>query len=643
MTTFNGFSSSPTSPPVASPPWARFRPSAELAALLARAPQVIIPSSRQQLLELALGGAGVVSHEVAYDVPGHGRILEAEVVRCRNGVGVNFPDPRMRRRDPDCMVIADPLPTDKPRYEERYAKPFPALREEIFTWLGEQPLILFPFEMGSPEHHYEALFVGPVNAAFFAAALADLQGMLLPGQEEASFSPRAVVYLAPTFRHTHCEGGQMVIHNRTPAAHEIFSLNLYPGPSAKKGIYGALLNIGEGEGWVTIHGSTVQVITPYDNMLVVTHEGASGGGKSEMLQYPQRQPDGRLLVGENVVTHELRYLTLDQGCALRPVTDDMALAHPSLQNDSRKLVVSDAEQAWFVRVNQIDNYGVDPFLEKLCVEPEMPLIFLNIDAIPRATALIWEHVEDSPGKPCPNPRVILPRSIVPDVFKGAVEVDVRSFGVRCPPCTASRPSYGILGMVHLLPPALAWLWRLVAPRGHDNPSILGAGGLASEGVGSYWPFATGRQVDHANLLLEQIRQTPRTRHVLIPNQHLGVWKTGFMPQWIVREYLARRGGVKFRPDQILPSRCPLLGYSLTSMQVEGTPIPRWLLQVEYQTEVGLRAYDQGASMLWRFFQQELRPYLEEPDLSPLGRSILEAFFAQNPLEGFEAILPSGYA
>jgi len=45
--------------------------------------------------------------------------------------------------------------------------------------------------------------------------------------------------------------------------------------------------------------------------------------------------------------------------------------------------------------------------------------------------------------------------------------------------------------------------------------------MESEGVGSYWAFATGRSVDQANLLLQQIIATPETRYVLVPNQHIG--------------------------------------------------------------------------------------------------------------------------
>lgn len=233
-----------------------------------------------------------------------------------------------------------------------------------------------------------------------------------------------------------------------------------------------LLNVGEGQKWVTMHGSTVQVITPYGMKVVISHEGASGGGKSELLEQPHRQSDGTLLMGRNIVTDDRRTLTLPRSCELRPVTDDMALCHPSLDRGTGKLVVVDAEDAWFVRVNHIRHYGTDPHLEKLTIEPAEKILFLNIEAHPGATALIWEHIEDAPGQPCPNPRVVIPRRIIPGILDKPVEIDVRSLGVRCPPCTREHPTYGILGFFHLLPPSLAWLWRLVAPRGHANPSIV---------------------------------------------------------------------------------------------------------------------------------------------------------------------------
>ena len=141
----------------------------------------------------------------------------------------------------------------------------------------------------------------------------------------------------------------------------MFSYNLYPGPSAKKGVYGMLLDLGEQEQWVTLHASVVRVVTPYDNKVTIIHEGATGGGKSEMLEHMHRERDGRILLGVNTVSGEERHvLVLPRGCELHPVADDMALCHPSLQRASGKLGVMDAEKAWFVRLNHITRYGTDP-------------------------------------------------------------------------------------------------------------------------------------------------------------------------------------------------------------------------------------------------------------------------------------------
>ncbi|MHB1319768.1 MAG: DUF4914 family protein, partial [Anaerolineae bacterium] len=464
-----------------------------------------IAESVEQLTELALGDSGSGPFEVGYYVPGRGWVREVTVVRARNGVAANYVDPYMRRRDPDCMVIADDQATDKPRFADRFGTDFGELRAQTLTWLKSQDLACFFFYAGQANGGIPSVAVCPANAGFFALGLALLQGIVRPELLDETFRPGSVIYVAPPFRHTHFHGKQVVVHNRQGGLHELFSYNLYPGPSAKKGVYGVLLNLGEREGWLTVHGATVQVAAPGMKTLTITHEGASGGGKSEMLQYAHRQIDGTLLLGENVVTGERRYLPYREDSVLRPVTDDMALAHTRMQNASGKLVVCDAEEAWFVRINHIDRYGVDPHLERQCIHPSRPLLFLSLQAVPEATCLIWEHIEDAPGVPCPNPRVILPRHSVPGVVDAAVEVDIRSFGVRTPPCTKDRPSYGIIGLLHVLPPALGWLWRLVAPRGHDNPSVTNTVGMSSEGVGSYWPFATGRRVDQANLLLEQIQ------------------------------------------------------------------------------------------------------------------------------------------
>src|SRR5512145_190565 len=99
--------------------WRKLNPAPDVAEILAAAPSVVVPGTLAELLDLSVGGAGRDSFEVAYDVPGKGRVVEATVARVRNGISANYPEPYMRRRDPDCMVVADGLPTDKERFAER--------------------------------------------------------------------------------------------------------------------------------------------------------------------------------------------------------------------------------------------------------------------------------------------------------------------------------------------------------------------------------------------------------------------------------------------------------------------------------------------------------------------------------------------
>ncbi len=623
----------------ASQHWAKLNLPEDVKSLLSSAPSVVFPRTREEVLSMAMGGQDEGVYEVAYDTPGHGRVVEATVTKARNGLSVNYPEPYMRRRDPECMTIGDGRPTDKVSFEQRFSRPFDPLRDETFQWLATQDLCVTFFIVGNFAAHDGpgGVLIAPRNAGFFIGGLADLQGMIPADKVASTFQPRTVIYLAPPFRHTTFDGKQVVVHRRQEHLHEIFSYNLYPGPSAKKGVYGVLLSMGEQEEWTTLHASTVEVITPYDNHTVIIHEGASGGGKSEMLEHPHRQEDGRLLAARNPIQGEEFYLSINRFCKLCPVTDDMAMARPDHQRPER-LVVSDAENAWFLRVNHITQYGTDTHLERLTIKPPEPLIFLNMDTPPGATCLLWEHQHDAPGRPCPNPRVIVPRHDVPRVLDREVEVHVRSFGIRTPQCTRQNPSYGILGFLQILPPSLAWLWRLVAPRGHANPSITDTQGMTSEGVGSYWPFATGRMVDHANLLLRQIQDTAKTRFVLIPNQHVGAWEVSFMPQWVSREYLARRGTAIFLEGKIGPARCPLLGYAMNHMTVEGTMIPEQLLRVEQQSDVGEEAYDAGATILREFFHRELTKFNVDA-LDPLGRQIIQACFDNASVHDYEKLLP----
>lgn len=619
--------------------------------VLSAAPSLLVPESREDLLNWALGrevGVTDWAHsnredkgefEAAFDVPGLGLVVEAVVTKARNGLAVNFPDPRMRRRDPDAMVIGDGLPTDKPTYSDRFGEKFDRTRQRTLDWLKTQELIVVPFYAGPEDLRYGALLVCPRQTGFFAGALADLQGMIPGSQVPANFHLNGgVLFVAPPFRHTNFDGKQVVVHFRTQTHHEIYAYNLYPGPSAKKGVYSMLLDIGEREGWTTNHCAAVGVVTPYDNEIVIMHEGASGGGKSEMTEHIHRMEDGRLLLGKNVVTGEERTLVLPEACHLNPMADDMACAHPHYNEGETKLNITDAESGWFVRVDHIQRYGTDPDLERLCIAPEKPLIFLNHYIVPGGNCLTWEHAEDAPGKVNTNPRVIIPRDMIEGVKQGPIAVNIRSFGVRCPPTHKDSRQYGILGLLHILSPALAWLWRLVAPRGHANPSIQDSKGMQSEGVGSYWAFCTGRRVDQANLLLRQIVENTDTRHVLIPNQHIGAWKVGFMGEWVAREFLARRGSARFRKDQLKECDCPLLGYVPLQMRVEGSLIPPVFLHVESQLQGGPEVYQEGARQWREFFKRELQPYLG-PELDPLGRKIIQACLDDASLDDYWKLIP----
>ncbi len=595
--------------------------------------------TQDELDEMVYGPTHTARYDVVYQIGGR-TVKEAEVIRCKNGAAVNFMEDYMRRRDPNCMVIGDDLPTDKPTYKERFGTDFAPVRQETLDWLSTQQVILLPFRAGDRRYGYESLMICPGNAAFFASALANMQGFISVLDIAEPFKPRSIIYVAPPFRHTHFDGKQVVVHNRSKDLHEVFAYNLYPGPSAKKGVFSILLDIGEQEGWVCCHASAAKVETPYESETVFMHEGASGGGKSEMLEDPHREDDGRILIGTHVLSGEQYYMTLNETSKIYPIADDMALAYSKYQDpEVGKLMIKDAENGWFLRMDGMTAYGNNPVYEKISIHPKRPLEFFNMDAMPGATCLIWEHAKESNGKLCTNPRVIIPRmmldNIVPDDEPQAV--DVRSFGVRMPPSTRANPNYGVMGMLHVIPQSLAWLWRLVSPRGFKNPSILDGGGMKSEGVGSYWPFATGKKVTQANLLLQQIMSTPKTLNVLIPNQHIGCYNIGFMGEWVVREYLARMSGV-VKERHVTPARCPLFGYAMQDLKLNNQYIRPTFLRPETQSKLGEDGYDAGAKILTDFFKQEIRQFLTE-DLDLLGRQIIECCLNDGTLEDYLALTP----
>ena len=164
------------------------------------------------------------------------------------------------------------------------------------------------------------------------------------------------------------------------------------------------------------------------------------------------------------------------------------------------------------------------------------------------------------------------------------------------------------------------------------------GGLVAEGVGSYWPFSTNTKVGSANLLLSQLVANDHTRYVLIPNQHIGAYKVGFAAEWLTREYLARRGAGRIRREELTAARCPLFGYRPREVKIDGQQIRPTLLQPEFQSQVGVEAYDAGAAILSGFFKHELSQFLTD-ELDPLGRQIIQAVLDDATAEDYEALTP----
>jgi len=263
-----------------------------ISSLLQTCRKLSVFDSTQDLAIAACGEEKNDEFEVKYDIPGKGEYTEAIVHRLRNGISANYTEAYMRRRDPDTMVIADDQPSDKRRFSDKYGYEFSSLQQETFAWMEEQELSIFFYFAGRAGIGSLGVAVVPSNAAFFAMGLSMLQEIVPVDQLKEGAKIESSILVAPVFRHTHFDGKQVVVHNRTKDVHELYAYNLYPGPSAKKGLYGVILTQGEKEGWITAHCSAVQSISPYDNITTFMHEGASGGGKSEIHKNMLRELTG---------------------------------------------------------------------------------------------------------------------------------------------------------------------------------------------------------------------------------------------------------------------------------------------------------------------------------------------------------------
>ena len=95
----------------------------------------IVPNSKDELIELSMAGEKDV-YDVEYKINDTEIVKEAWVTRMKNGLVVNYTEPYMRRREPDCLFIADDKPTDKERFADKFGYDFKVLKNATFDWLA---------------------------------------------------------------------------------------------------------------------------------------------------------------------------------------------------------------------------------------------------------------------------------------------------------------------------------------------------------------------------------------------------------------------------------------------------------------------------------------------------------------------------
>ena len=84
--------------------------------------------------------------------------------------------------------------------------------------------------------------------------------------------------------------------------------------------------------------------------------------------------------------------------------------------------------------------------------------------------------------------------------------------------------------------------------------------------------------------------------------------------------------------------CPLFGYSLDEMKIDGQDIRLSWLRPELQSRVGEDGYDECAKILTDFFKEELQQFLV-PELDPRGREIIELCMNDAPLSEYLKLTP----
>ncbi|MDD2941971.1 MAG: DUF4914 family protein [bacterium] len=609
---------------------------------------VIVPTSPDQLAELSLGLPAEYADlipagdEELYLAPGSGERFEIKyrvgseiftekvVTLHPNGILGNPTEAKMRRRQAGAMQIMDMMETDKSRMQKKYKHHPEKIKKEAYEWLSQQILVVFPFQIGPRVIDQAGVCIAPLNAAYAAFGGARLQEML-DVDTFGDFESSMFIYLVPPFRHTKFGGDQVVGHDRN-APYSMFAFNLYPGPGFKKGIFGYLLHYAEKHGFEILHAAATRVKDHSSGSeTVFVHQGPSGGGKSESTMKPITGPDDRLVYGRSMFSDDEYSLIFPSVMEFKPIGDDMLVAHPSFQNGDGGYYVADGEYGWFIRTDSILGYGDDPLTERICLRERKengPLFFLNYDAHPGFEVLPWKPFKEESG-PCSNPRVVIPRSEIPGIVNGQQKVRILSWGLRQPPCSRDKPSFGVFGLGHLMLPAQMILHQLVALRGYANPSIEKEGSseaaaLVPELASSSYPFSPGTLVEAANMTGRIVTKARNARLVVLPNQHSGSYETDFGGLWVMRHWLCQKAnGALNLEEHIRPARHPLLGYTFRNVRIRDHQVPEHLLRINRQSDVGDDGYDNGAAILSNAYKDILKDYLK-PGLDKHIRHVIEA-------------------
>jgi hypothetical protein len=77
---------------------------------------------------------------------------------------------------------------------------------------------------------------------------------------------------------------------------------------------------------------------------------------------------------------------------------------------------------------------------------------------------------------------------------------------------------------------------------------------------------------------------------------------------------------------------------LSGIKVEGFVLPKDLLEVNKQPEVGEEGFEAGAKILSDFFKREL-PKFDSPALEPLGRQIIECCMSDGSVKDYVKLIP----